>query len=145
MHWEGLRIEHDGNSDDGLVWDIVTPETKDRAQSGDFEGDQEGLVEIEVPASHKAPRIVDPGTSETNETTRYRHHDCHFGGTVVYEREHTAIDTVGQKCASRSTLVQSTTDGNEQRRADGTTNCQQLDLTVTKTSVEVIFIILAVS
>lgn len=141
----GLRIENNGNSDDGRIWDVVTPETEDRAKSGDFEGDQESLVEEEVPASHESPRIVDPSTGETNETTRHWHHDCHFGGTVVYEPEHNAVDSVGQEYASRSTLVQSTTDGNEQRRTDGTTNCQQLDLTVTKTSVEVIFVILAVS
>ena len=144
-HWGGLRIENNGNSNDGRIRDVVTPETEDRAQRGDFEGDQESLVEEEVPPSHESPRIVDPSTGETDETTRHGHHDCHFGGTVVYEPEHNAVDSVGQEGASRSTLVQSTTDGNEQRRTDGTTNCQQLDLTVTKTPVEVIFVILRVS
>ena len=111
--WRGLRIEYDGNSDDGRVWDVVTPETKDCAQGGDFEGDEKSFVEEEVPASHESPRIVDPGASETNETTRYRHHDCHFGGTVVYKRKHAAVYGIGEEDTGRSSLVQGSADRNE--------------------------------
>lgn len=81
--WGDSRIENDGDHDDSCVWDIVSPETEDFTQGGDFEGDQEGFVEEEVPSGHESKGIVDPFTSKTNETTRDGHHGCHFSYAVI--------------------------------------------------------------
>lgn len=81
--WGDSRIENDGDHDDSCVWDIVSPETEDFTQGGNFEGDQEGFVEEEVPSGHESKGIVDPFTGKTNETTRDGHHGCHFSYAVI--------------------------------------------------------------
>jgi hypothetical protein len=102
---------------------------------------QKSLVEEEVPASHETKGIVDPLSGQTDESTGHGHQDCHLGDTVVDQTQHAGVDGVGDEQAARATLVQSTTDGNEQRGTDGTTNGQELNLSVSKTTLEVVLVL----
>jgi hypothetical protein len=77
-------------------------------------------------------------TSQTNEATRYRICRRHLGDTVVYQTQEASIDGVGQEQTGRATLVQATTDTDEERSSDGTANGHELDLSVSETAVKVV-------
>lgn len=58
-----IASTHDTSHGYGPARDILTPETKDQCESSDFEGDQKGFINEEVPACHEAKRIIDEVTS----------------------------------------------------------------------------------
>ena len=77
-------------------------------------------------------------TSKTNEATRHRICRRHLGNAVVYQTQEAGVDGVGQEQAGWATLVETAADTDEERSSNGTANGHELDLSVSKTTVEVI-------
>lgn len=77
---------------------------------------------------------------KANETTGDGHQDCHFRNAIVDKTEHAAIDGVRQEQASRTSIVKSTTDAHEERRPNGASNCQELDLSIAQSSLKIVLV-----
>ena len=52
-------ITHDTGHRDSPTRNVVTPEAQDQGEGGNLEGDQKGLIDEEVPASHGAKSVID--------------------------------------------------------------------------------------
>ena len=82
-----VRIEHNAGCTDSRDRNIVSPEAEDEVDGGDFEGDEQGFVDEEVPADHEAKSIINPMASKTDKATRDRHISVHLSDRVVGETE----------------------------------------------------------
>lgn len=52
-------ITHDTGHRDSPTRNVLAPETQDQGEGGNLEGDQKGLINEEVPASHGAESVID--------------------------------------------------------------------------------------
>lgn len=82
--------------------------------------------------------VVDEVTSKTNEATRDRVCRRHLGNAVVDQTQEAGVDGVGQEQTSRTTLVETATDTDEESSSNGAANGHELDLSVSEAAVEVI-------
>ena len=82
--------------------------------------------------------VVDKVAGKTNEATGYRVCRRHLGDTVVDQTQEASVDGVGQEQTSRTTLVETAADTDEQCSTNGAANGHELDLSVSETTVEVI-------
>lgn len=136
-----LQVQNDANAHDGRNGNLVAPVCQDQVEGRDFKGDEDRLVEEEVPANPETERFVDPVASHADETTRNRHVGSHLGHGVVDQAEHTAVQGVGQEQASRTALDQTVGDGYEGSSTNGTTDGNQLDLTIAQVSSKLIDVV----
>ena len=60
----------------------------------------------------------------------------HLCDAVVYQRQHAGVNSVCNEQASRSSVVQAATNGDEERSANATTDGDKLDLTVAQAALE---------
>jgi hypothetical protein len=60
----------------------------------------------------------------------------HLSNAVVYQRQHAGVNSVCNEQASRSSVVQAATNGDEQRSANTTTDGDKLNLTVAQAALE---------
>ena len=74
-----------------------------------------------TPADHKTQSLVDPFTRHANEATSDGHVRGHFSLAVVDQTEHAGVDGVREEKRTRAALDQTTGDGDERCRSDGTT------------------------
>jgi len=82
--------------------------------------------------------VVDKVTSKTNEASRDRICCRHLSDTVVDQTKEASVDGVGKEQATRTALVETTADTDEEGSSNGAANGHELDLSVSKTTVEVI-------
>ena len=59
MQTHKCATTHDTGHRDSPTRNVVTPEAQDQGEGGNLEGDQESLIDEEVPASHGAEGIID--------------------------------------------------------------------------------------
>ncbi|KAI6749730.1 hypothetical protein HG531_006995 [Fusarium graminearum] len=104
----------------------------------DFERDQKGLVEEEVPADHETESVVDPVASETDETTRNRHISVHFSDRVVGETEDHGVESCADEETSGATLGQTGTDTDEETGTDSASDGEELNLSVVESAMKTI-------
>jgi hypothetical protein len=91
--------------------------------------------------AYRTEGLVDPFTSHANEATTDWHISCHLGHGVIHEPHYTAISGIGEQHAKGTALIESTTNADEQRCANGTTDSNELNLAVPKMTLEVIGVI----
>ncbi|KAI6754065.1 hypothetical protein HG530_013241 [Fusarium avenaceum] len=109
--------------------------------SNDFEGDQESLVEEEVPSDHETQSIVDPVASETDETTRDRHISVHLSDRVVGETEDHGVESSADEKTTGATLGETGADTDEETSTNGTSHSKKLNLTVVETAMKTIGVV----
>ena len=96
---------------------------------------------LTVVTSHETKRIVDKVARKTNETTGYRVCGGHFGDTVVHQTKEAGVDRIGEEQAAWATLVETAADTDEECSSNGAANGHELNLSVSKTAVEVIIVL----
>ncbi len=85
--------------------------------------------------------LIYPFTSHSDETSTDRHISSHLRHGVVYKRNHAGVSCVSEQHAQWTALIECTADANEQRCTNRTTNSDELDLAISKMSLEVIRVI----
>ena len=137
----GLPIENNhgyGYGPDGYV---VSPEAEDSVQGSDFKGDQQCLVQEEIPASGKTKSLVDPVTCQTDEAAADGHVNGHFGDGVVHAAHDARVQGVGEQQRERTGLVEGAADADEESGTDGASNGNKLDLAVAQMALQIIRVV----
>jgi hypothetical protein len=136
-----LPVEDNDSGTDSGYRNVIAPELQHKIECCNLKRNKQGLVEEEVPASHKAERVIDPVASHSDKSSRYWHEAGHFGHSVVYQCDDNAVSRVGDKHAQRPTVEQRTTNTHEQCSSDRTTNSDELDLTISKMALQVVRVV----
>ena len=138
---KAIRIEHDACGAYGGCRNIISPERQYQVQSSNLERYQECFVKEEVPAGHKAKGFVYPFTGHSNKTAGDGMKDGHFGDTIVDQAEEDAVKRVGEEQAQRATFLQAATNTHKQGSTDRASYRDELDLTVSKATLQLISIV----
>ena len=96
---------------------------------------------LTVVASHETKGVVDKVSCKTNKAAGDRVRRCHLGDTVVHQTKEAGIDSVREEQAAWTALVETAADTDEESSSNGTTNGHELNLSVSKPSVEVIIVL----
>ena len=96
---------------------------------------------LTVVTSHETKCIVDKVTRKTNEATGYRVCGCHLSDAVVHQTQEASVDRISEEQAGWATLVETATDTDEESGSNGAANGHELNLSVSKTAVEVISVL----
>jgi len=94
-----------------------------------------------VVPSHEPKSIINKVSSKTDEATGNRICSRHLSNTVVHQTQEAGINRVGEEQAAGPALVETTADTDEEGGSNGAANGHELDLTVSKSSVEVVVVL----
>lgn len=120
---------------------IVTPESEHSGKRSNFERDQEGFVDKEVPACHERQRLVYEFASKSNKSSRQGIQNSHLSNAIVDEAKHDTLGHVRNKQAARATFVQTSTDRNEERSTDRASDGDELDLAVVQSAMQMVSVL----
>lgn len=96
------------------------------------------MVEEEVPSSHEAKCVIDPFPRKSDEAATDGHVDRHLGHAVVTQRENDRVDGKRQQKAARPGTLEGAAHTDEDGRAYGTPDGDELELAVAEATVEAI-------
>lgn len=114
---------------------------KTRYVSQHFHTDQKTCLVLTVVARHETKSIINKVSSKTDETTRDRVRGRHLCNTVVHQTQEASIDGIREEQTARAALVETTADADEKSSSNGAANGHELDLTISKTPVEVVVVL----
>lgn len=77
----------------------------------------------------------------SDKTSADRHVSSHLSHSVIHECNHAGVSRIREQETKRAALIEGTSDTNEQRCTNGSTNSNELDLTISKMALEIIGVI----
>lgn len=138
--WRDSQVGDDACGTHGCDWNVVTPEAKDDIQGRNLEGNGYSFIKKEVEASREPEGLVNPLASPADEAAADRHKNAHLSHGVIDHGKNTTVDDKGKQQTNWSALIECRANADEESRADGAADGEELHLTVADSSAEAIVV-----